>query len=73
MKEIRNGGQTFAEEDKVVMKNATGPVSEMSIIEIPETNEHEVSDSFIVKCRAWDRDGMVIKDIPIGQLRKINR
>ena len=71
MKEIRNGGQTFAIEDKVVEKNATGPVKEMSIIEIPATSESDVPDSFIVKCRAWERDGMVVKDFPIGQLHKI--
>jgi hypothetical protein len=72
MKEVRNGGQKFVEEDKVVLKNATGPVREMSIIEIPESSESEVPDSFIVKCRAWERDGMVVKEIPIGQLRVIN-
>lgn len=72
MKEIKNGGQTFTIEDKVVEKNAIGPVKEMAIVEIPESNSSDVLDSFIVKCRAWERDGMVVKDFPIGQLRKIN-
>ena len=71
-KEIRNGGQTFYEDDIVFVKNDFA-CEEMSIEEIPETDEFEVPNSFIVKCRLLQGDALEIEDFAIGSLRKIIR